>query len=54
MSSVVSKRATYNYQTLRPQLFEMLEAIGASSIEKGARVVIKPNLLAPALPRQQC
>jgi len=52
MSFVVSKRATYNYQTLRPQLFEMLEAIGGSSIEKGALVVIKPNLLAPASPPQ--
>jgi uncharacterized protein (DUF362 family)/NAD-dependent dihydropyrimidine dehydrogenase PreA subunit len=52
MSSVVSKRATYNYRTLKPQLFEMLETIGGRSIEKGARVVIKPNLLAPASPEQ--
>ena len=52
MSFVVSKKATYNYHTLRPQLFEMLEAIGGGSIEKGAWVVIKPNLLAPASPQQ--
>jgi uncharacterized protein (DUF362 family)/Pyruvate/2-oxoacid:ferredoxin oxidoreductase delta subunit len=52
MSLVVSMKATYNYQTLRPQLFEILDAIGGRSIEAGARVVIKPNLLAPASPQQ--
>ena len=52
MSTVLSKRATYNYQSLRPQLFEMLEATGGGSIGKGSRVVIKPNLLAPASPQR--
>jgi uncharacterized protein (DUF362 family)/Pyruvate/2-oxoacid:ferredoxin oxidoreductase delta subunit len=52
MSLVVSRRATYDYQTLRPQLFEILDATGGRSIEAGARVVVKPNLLAPASPEQ--
>jgi uncharacterized protein (DUF362 family)/Pyruvate/2-oxoacid:ferredoxin oxidoreductase delta subunit len=30
----------------------MMEAMGGSEIRKGSRVLIKPNLLSPALPRQ--
>jgi uncharacterized protein (DUF362 family)/Pyruvate/2-oxoacid:ferredoxin oxidoreductase delta subunit len=52
MSLVVSRKATYNYETLRPQLFEILDAIGGRSIQAGAWVVVKPNLLAPASPKQ--
>jgi uncharacterized protein (DUF362 family)/Pyruvate/2-oxoacid:ferredoxin oxidoreductase delta subunit len=52
MSSVVAKRATYHYQSLKPQLFEMLEHIGGGLIEKNSRVVVKPNLLAPASPQR--
>jgi uncharacterized protein (DUF362 family)/Pyruvate/2-oxoacid:ferredoxin oxidoreductase delta subunit len=52
MSLVVSGRATYDYQTLRPQLFEILDAIGGCIIERGSRVIVKPNLLAPASPEQ--
>ncbi len=53
MSTVVTKRATYDYQILKHQLFEMLETLGGGLlIEKNSRVVLKPNLLAPASPRR--
>jgi uncharacterized protein (DUF362 family)/Pyruvate/2-oxoacid:ferredoxin oxidoreductase delta subunit len=50
MSTVFSKRATYHYPSLKRHLFEMLESIGGGEIEKGCRVIIKPNLLGPAPP----
>jgi uncharacterized protein (DUF362 family)/Pyruvate/2-oxoacid:ferredoxin oxidoreductase delta subunit len=50
MSTVISMRANYDYATLRPRVFEMMEAMGGGSIRKNNRVVIKPNLLAPAAP----
>lgn len=52
MSIVLVKKATYQYRSLKPRLFEMLEAMGAGSIEKNSRVIIKPNLLGPAPPRK--
>jgi uncharacterized protein (DUF362 family)/Pyruvate/2-oxoacid:ferredoxin oxidoreductase delta subunit len=52
MSSVVARQATYHYQGLKPRLFEILEGIGGRLIEKNCRVVVKPNLLAPASPQR--
>jgi uncharacterized protein (DUF362 family)/Pyruvate/2-oxoacid:ferredoxin oxidoreductase delta subunit len=52
MSSVIAMRATYNYQNLRRQIFEMLDSMGGRLIEKNSQVVIKPNLLAPAPPQR--
>jgi uncharacterized protein (DUF362 family)/Pyruvate/2-oxoacid:ferredoxin oxidoreductase delta subunit len=50
MAKVVIKRTTYEYGTLRAAFFETMDSIGGRRIEKGARVLIKPNLLAPAPP----
>ena len=50
MPRVVFKRSTYDYAKLRPALFEIIDSIAGDLITKGSRVVIKPNLLAPAHP----
>lgn len=52
MSRVILRRTTYDYDTLRPLFFEIMGAIDDSLIKKGASVLIKPNLLNPAVPRQ--
>ena len=50
MHKVISRRATYDYQTLRPLFFEIMDSVTGDLIRKNSRVVIKPNLLAPAPP----
>jgi uncharacterized protein (DUF362 family)/Pyruvate/2-oxoacid:ferredoxin oxidoreductase delta subunit len=52
MSEVIVRNATYESDTLRPLIFGMMEAMGGNEIRKESRVLIKPNLLSPALPRQ--
>jgi uncharacterized protein (DUF362 family)/Pyruvate/2-oxoacid:ferredoxin oxidoreductase delta subunit len=50
MPRVILRKAAYNYETLRPVFFDIMDALGGKSIRKNSRVVIKPNLLAPAPP----
>ncbi len=50
MSKVIFKKASYNYKTLKPVLFEMIAALDEDLINKQDRVLIKPNLLLPAKP----
>lgn len=52
MTLVIVRNATYDSNTLRPVIFGMMEAMGGEKIGSGSRVLIKPNLLSPALPRQ--
>ena len=52
MSIVYVRKAEYNYKTLKPVIFELIESVGSPLINKGSRVVIKPNLLAPASPEK--
>ena len=52
MSEVIVRNATYESDALRPLIFGMMEAMGGNEIRKESRVLIKPNLLSPALPRQ--
>jgi uncharacterized protein (DUF362 family)/Pyruvate/2-oxoacid:ferredoxin oxidoreductase delta subunit len=52
MSLVFVRQATYEHHILRPLIFEMMEAMGGDEIHGGCRVLIKPNLLAPATPQQ--
>lgn len=49
---VIASNATYESETLRPVIFGMMEAMGGEKIGSGSRILIKPNLLSPALPRQ--
>ena len=50
VSKVIFRRAEYDYGTLRPLIFELLEELAGDKIRKKSRVLIKPNLLAPAQP----
>ncbi len=52
MSTVIIRKAAYDYQVIRPIVFEMLASGEAPSIDAGARVLIKPNFLAPAVPEK--
>jgi len=50
MTKVFFKTATYDYKTLKPIIFEMIDAMGADLIPENSRVLIKPNFLLPAKP----
>lgn len=50
MSRVIVRKADYRSETLQPLVCQMLDALGGGAIARGSRVLIKPNLLAPATP----
>lgn len=50
--AVIVRRASYQGDSLRSEIFGMMEAMGGAKIARGSRVLIKPNFLAPAKPRQ--
>ncbi len=52
MSKVIFKNASYNYENLKPVVFEMMGELKEDLIRKEARVLIKPNLLMPAKPEK--
>jgi uncharacterized protein (DUF362 family)/Pyruvate/2-oxoacid:ferredoxin oxidoreductase delta subunit len=47
---VILRRAEYDYGTLKPLIFELLDDLAGDRIGNASRVLIKPNLLAPAPP----
>jgi uncharacterized protein (DUF362 family)/Pyruvate/2-oxoacid:ferredoxin oxidoreductase delta subunit len=49
-SRVIIRSASYNYELLRPLIFDMIDSFCEGRIKKGDKVLIKPNLLAPARP----
>jgi len=51
-SEVIFKKAFYDYKTLKPTLFEMIDSIGGNDIKRQDRVLIKPNFLLPAGPEK--
>jgi uncharacterized protein (DUF362 family) len=52
MTTVLFKKAAYDYKVIRPIIFDMIEAIGSVNIQTKTRVLIKPNLLLPAKPEK--
>jgi uncharacterized protein (DUF362 family)/Pyruvate/2-oxoacid:ferredoxin oxidoreductase delta subunit len=52
MTTVLLRHTEYEYRALKPAVFDMLSRIDALCIEAGARVLIKPNFLAPAKPER--
>jgi uncharacterized protein (DUF362 family)/Pyruvate/2-oxoacid:ferredoxin oxidoreductase delta subunit len=52
MHKVIFKKAAYDYETLKPILFEMIDSLGGDCIKRQDRVLIKPNLLLPAKPEK--
>lgn len=52
MSTVIIKKSTYHYDTLKKEFFEIMDTLGGNLITSGTHVLIKPNLLSPATPQQ--
>ncbi len=50
VSRVIIKQSIYDYRVLKPQVFEMMDALGGTRIGPGSRVLIKPNFLSSAGP----
>lgn len=50
MYKVFFKKAAYDYETLRPIVFELIDSVNSGTINNNSRVIIKPNLLSPAPP----
>jgi len=50
VGKVILRRTEYDYCNLRPLIFELLERLAGDKIRDKSRVLIKPNLLAPAPP----
>ena len=52
MAKVILKKAEYDYESLRPVVFDIIESTGKNLIKKDSRVIIKPNLLLSAEPEK--
>lgn len=50
MSKVFLKTASYDYDILKPTIYEMIDTMGEDLISGNSRVLIKPNFLLPAKP----
>ena len=50
MDTVIVRKASYDYEMLKPTISDMLEAVGTLEIQHGSFVLVKPNFLAPAKP----
>jgi uncharacterized protein (DUF362 family)/Pyruvate/2-oxoacid:ferredoxin oxidoreductase delta subunit len=50
MATVIVRNATYDYDQLKPIIFEMTEKLIGNKIKPGSRVLIKPNMLSAARP----
>jgi uncharacterized protein (DUF362 family)/Pyruvate/2-oxoacid:ferredoxin oxidoreductase delta subunit len=50
MSRVLVERTSDYDDFLREKVFHLMDEVGGVQIEKGSRVLVKPNLLAPASP----
>ena len=49
-SRVIIKKSSYDYSELKPVIFSIMDSLCPNMIRPGSWVVLKPNLLAPALP----
>ena len=50
MPKVYIRKAEYDYNILKPLVFELMDSIAGDLIKENSRVIIKPNLLAAAAP----
>jgi len=50
MANVIFRESSYDYSRLKDDVRDVLEALGHVEISTGTRVLIKPNILAPAHP----
>jgi len=51
MSRVIVRKASYNYNQLKPIFFDMMDTLAGDKIKPGSRVLIKPNMLSAAVPQ---
>ena len=51
MDIVIVRNASYDYEQLRPVFFEIIEKLAGDTIRTGRCVLIKPNMLSAAAPR---
>jgi uncharacterized protein (DUF362 family)/ferredoxin len=51
MANVIIRKTSYQYDQLKPIIFEMIEKLMGDRIKPGCRVLIKPNMLCAARPR---
>lgn len=51
-SKVIVRKGSYDYETLKPLVFQVADTFLRDRVRPGDRVVIKPNLLAPARPER--
>jgi len=52
MAGIFVRRCSYDYGALKPAVFELLDKTVGEGISRGDRVLLKPNLLAPARPEK--
>lgn len=52
MTTVFTRKASYDYDTLKPVVFDLLDSTIPGLIKQNSRVLIKPNLLLPAAPEK--
>ncbi|TNF56314.1 DUF362 domain-containing protein [bacterium] len=52
MSTVLIRASSYDYGDLKKTIFGIMDSHAGDLIQKGSRVIIKPNLLAPASPEK--
>jgi uncharacterized protein (DUF362 family)/Pyruvate/2-oxoacid:ferredoxin oxidoreductase delta subunit len=50
MATVIVRNATYEYDQVRPIVFQMLDKLAGDKIQPGLHVLIKPNVLSAARP----
>jgi uncharacterized protein (DUF362 family) len=51
ISNIQIIEATYDYETLKPKIYGILESYGLDRIKSGNSVLIKPNFLMAASPQ---
>lgn len=51
MADVIVRKTSYNYEQLKPVFFEIIEKLAGKKIKPGSRVLIKPNMLSAAAPK---
>ena len=50
MAVVIIRNASYQYDQIKPLVFDMLEKLAGTKIKPGSNVLIKPNMLSVARP----
>ncbi len=50
MATVIIRKAEYQYNQIKPLVFDLMERLARDQIKSGSRVLIKPNMLSAARP----